>query len=399
MSFFDSVTLLPDDPILHLPIAFNADSRPNKVNLGIGSYKDADGKSFVLSCVKKEEASLISKEISKEYLPIEGSASFIKASSELMFSKEILNDHQGGFFGAQSLGGTGALRLGGEFLVQETSKSIFVSSPSWPNHKVIFTRAGMKVHHYRYYDEHLHRIDFHGMCHDIKNMPPGSTILFHASCHNPTGLDLSMDEWKEISQLVKKQKVIPFFDFAYQGFKENVDDDACAIRYFASQGHEMLVANSFSKNFGLYGERVGSLCILTRHTEATQRVGSQIKQIIRGNYSNPPRHGVQIVANILQSETLKKEWLQELASMRDRIKSMRKALGAGLEAKVKDKDWSYINHQSGFFSFCGLNTEQTQQLLQKYAIYMPSDGRINIAGLNEHNLDYVVNALAEVFKP
>lgn len=398
MSFFDSVTQLPEDPILSLPIAFNADQRPNKVNLGIGTYKDENGKSLILSCVKKAEAGLISRELSKEYLPIEGSPSFIKASSELIFSKKILAERQGGFFGAQALGGTGALRLGGEFLVQETSKSIFVSTPSWPNHKVVFSRAGMKVHHYRYYDENNFRIDFHGMCHDIKNMPPGSTILLHASCHNPTGLDLSMEEWHEISQLIKKQRVIPFFDFAYQGFKDNVEDDANAIRYFASQGHEMLVANSFSKNFGLYGERVGSLCIFTHHQEAAHKAGSQVKQIIRGNFSNPPRHGAQIITDILQSESLHKEWLQELAGMRDRIKGMRKSLLSGFEREIKDKDWSFVGRQFGFFSFCGLSLNQTQRMLQEYAIYMPTNGRINIAGLNEHNIEYVINALADVLK-
>lgn len=398
MSFFDSTTLLPADPILNLPVIFNADPRPLKVNLGIGSYKDAIGQSLILSSVKKAEASLVKKELSKEYLPIEGSPSFIKAASELIFSKAILDKLQGGFFVAQSLGGTGALRLGGEFLTQETSKSIFISTPSWPNHKVVFTRAGMKVHHYRYYDEHLHVIDFEGMCQDIQNMPPGSTILLHACCHNPTGFDLSMEQWQIISALLKKQRVIPFFDFAYQGFRDSIDSDAQPIRTFANEGHEMLVANSFSKNFGLYGERVGSLSVLTKHKEASTKVGSQIKQLIRGNFSNPPRHGAQIITEVLESSDLKNEWLKELYEMSNRIKAMRKALFTGLQERYSDKDWGFIQQQSGFFSFCGLNSDQVHQMTNKFGIYMPSNGRINVAGLNEQNIEYVLEALVKVLR-
>lgn len=398
MSFFDTTTLLPEDPILSLPIAFNADPRPSKVNLGIGSYKDANGQSLVLSCVKKAEAILVQQEPNKEYLPIEGSPSYIKAASTLIFSEPILNKYQGGFFGAQALGGTGALRLGGEFLSQETSKSIFVPTPSWPNHKVIFTRAGMKVHHYRYYDEHRREIDFEGLCEDIKNMPPGSTILLHVCCHNPTGFDLSKEQWHIVSALLKKQKVIPFFDLAYQGFKESIDEDAYPVRLFASDEHELLVANSFSKNFGLYGERVGTLCLLTLHQEATKKVGSQIKQLIRGNFSNPPRHGAKIVTEILESPYLKSEWLKELSNMNDRIKAMRNALFVGLQAKSTDRDWNFIRLQKGFFSFCGLNSEQVHMMTQKFAIYLPRDGRINVAGLNENNIEYVIDAIAQVLK-
>lgn len=396
MSFFESVTLLPDDPILSLPIAFNADSRSRKVNLGIGAYKDAQGKSYILSCVKKAEAALISKELSKEYLPIEGLSSFIKSASELICGKNAIDELNGGFFGTQTLGGTGALRLGGEFLVQETSKSIFIPSPSWPNHKTIFSCAGLKVHYYRYYNEKNHQIDFEGMCDDIKNMPPGSSIVFHACCHNPTGMDLNFQQWQEISILIRKQRIIPFFDFAYQGFHANVDEDAYPIRFFISQGHEMLIANSFSKNFGLYGERVGLLCVITHHKEAATQVGSQIKQLIRGNYSNPPRHGVQVVSDILQSEDLKREWLHELSTMRNRIKKMRKVLLEGLQAQAKERDWSFLSDQNGFFSFCGLTPDQTQRLLQNYGIYMPNNGRMNIAGLNENNIEYVLEAISDV---
>lgn len=396
MSFFESVTLLPDDSILSLPIAFNADPRSNKVNLGIGTYKDVQGKPYVLSCVTKAEAALIAKEPGKEYLPIEGLPNFIKATSELIFGENLSKALEGGFFGAQTLGGTGALRLGGEFLVQETSKSIFIPTPSWPNHKIVFSRAGLKVHHHRYYNEKTHQIDFEGMCEDITNMPPGSTIVLHACCQNPTGIDLNFQQWQEISVLIKKQRIIPFFDFAYQGFNISVDDDAHPIRHFISAGHELLVASSFSKNFGLYGERVGALSVITHHKESATKVGSQIKQLIRGNYSNPPRHGAQIVADILQSADLKKEWLQELGTMRNRIKEMRKALLKGLQDKANEKDWSFLSQQNGFFSFCGLNLDQTQRMLQDYGIYMPANGRINIAGLNENNIEYVIDAICDV---
>jgi len=396
MSFFESVTQLPDDQILHIPIAFAADPRPNKVNLGIGSYKDHDGKSILLDCVHKAEISLANKKLNKEYQPIEGDAEFHRLVTELIFGKDFLDSFTRGLFVAQSLGGTGALHLGSEFLVQETSKTIFIPSPSWSNHRLIFNRIGLKVHSYRYFDERTHQIDFNGMCSDISNAPPGSTILLHAGCHNPTGIDPTFEQWKELSVLIKQQRVIPFFDFAYQGFVSSLEEDALPIRYFASQGHEMLVANSFSKNLGLYGERVGAISIIAQHPEAAQKVGSQIKQIIRSNYSNPPLHGPRIVTEILSSETLTAIWHKELATMRDRIKEMRLALIKGLQTGESLKDWSFLQRQNGFFSYCGLNPEQVERLLKEYAIYMPTNGRINVAGLNKHNLDYVIKALIAV---
>lgn len=396
MSFFESVTQLPDDPIMALPIAFAADTRPNKVNLGIGSYKDDEGLFFLLPTVKETEKKLLTKETDKEYLPIDGDPRLIQATLELIFGRSLLDSFPGGIYAAQAVGGTSALRIGSDFLLQETSKTIFISTPTWPNHKLVFTRSGLKVHHYRYYDELTHRLDFGGLCSDISNMPPGSIILLHANCHNPTGVDPTFEQWKELSTLIKKQKIIPFFDFAYQGFSGTVDEDAQAIRYFASQGHEMLVANSFSKNFGLYCERVGLIAVLTHHKEAVRRVGSQIKQLIRANYSNPPRHGARVIAEILQSDTLRSAWLEELGNMRNRMKQMRHALISGLQVKQSDKDWSFLERQNGFFSFCGLTPDQVQRLIKNYAIYMPSNGRINIAGLNAHNLNYVIEALNDV---
>lgn len=396
MSFFDSTTTLPEDPILNLPNLFKKDVRSKKVNLGIGIYQDAEGKPLILACVKKAEASLLGKERSKEYLPIQGMPSFIEGVSKLIFGDFL--EHHHGFFVAQTLGGTGGLRIGGEFLAQETSKRIYIPNPSWLNHKTIFSRAGMEVYFYTYYDPNSHSINFKQMCHDIQQMPSGSTIMLHPSCHNPTGTDLTFEQWQELSQLILKQKIIPFFDFAYQGFKEGIVEDARPIRYFAEQGHELLVASSFSKSFGLYGERVGALSIITHQKDVATKIGSQIKQIIRGSYSNPPTHGAKIVAHILASEDLREEWLQELAMMRNRIIDMRQAFFTKLQQHVPEKDWSFISRQHGFFSFTGFSYAQTLKLTQEHGIYLPTDGRINIAGLNSHNLDYVVSSIANVIR-
>jgi aspartate/tyrosine/aromatic aminotransferase len=394
MPYFEFIELLPDDPIFNLTNVYAADPRPNKVNLGIGTYKDSEGKPFVLNCVKKAESILLSKNLNKEYLPIEGHPEFIKESLKLVFGPDIQGIAPERFFAAQTVGGTGALRLGGDLFVQETSRTIFLPQPSWLNHKSIFTRAGLKIHFYRYYDVTTHRLDFASMCDDIHSMPPGSVILLHACCHNPTGMDPTMDQWKELSSLIQKQNVIPFFDFAYQGFSANLDDDARPVRYFASQGHEMVVSSSNSKNFGLYGERVGTLFAITRGKETTRKLASQLKQCIRGTYSTPPMHGARIVAAILQSETLKTEWMQELKNMRERIKEMRKTLVAGLLAE--GRDWSFLGQQNGFFSYCGLSQDQTDLLQKKYGIYMPVDGRINVGGLNGNNLKYVIEAIVAV---
>jgi Aspartate/tyrosine/aromatic aminotransferase len=396
MPFFDSLTQFPEDPIFSLPILFAADTRPNKVNLGIGSYRDTEGKPYLLNSVKKAEHSLLASERNKEYLPIDGDPAYLKVSRDLIFGSELASQLAGKIYSAQSPGGTGALRTGGSFLCQETSKTIFLPNPTWPNHKGVFTTSGMKIHQYRYYNEASNSLDFGGMCSDIAEMPPGSTILLHTNCHNPTGMDPSFEQWQELSTLIKKQNVIPFFDFAYQGFKESVDADAAPIRYFASQGHELLVANSFSKNFGLYGERVGALNVITTHPDSARKAGSQIKSLIRSNYSNPPKHGAAIITEILSNDSLKKEWIIELDNMRDRLKEMRHTLIAGLQSKGGKKDWSFLNKQSGFFSYSGLNDGQVHRLIKDYGIYMMGNGRFNVAGLNGHNIDYVIAAILEV---
>ena len=398
MSFFDKVDLLPADPILNLPVAFAADPRPNKINLGIGAYKDDSGNPLVLSCVRKAESQLFQNDLNKEYLPIEGDPSYLNESLKLIFGKDHPTLQLDTIFAAQTIGGTGALRIGCELLLQKISKAIYISQPTWPNHKALFSRTGMPVEAYPYYDPQSHSLDFSAMCAYIQQIPSGNAILLQASCHNPTGIDPTFEQWRELSKLVKTQKLIPFFDLAYQGFGIGIDEDANPVRYFAKEGHEMLVATSYSKNLGLYGERAGMLAVVTHSKEEVVKVASQIRQIIRSIYSSPPLHGARIVKTVLQSPQLKQEWLRELADMRGRIAQMRQDLVAGLLAKGADKSFNSLIQQSGIFSFCGLNQQQVHRLIQEKGIYMPSDGRINVAGLNKQNLDYIIESILSVLK-
>ncbi len=398
MPFFNDIPQAAVDPILGLPIAFAADSRPYKVNLGVGAYQTAEGFPLVLTSVRKAECLIQQKHLNKEYLPIEGDGEFIRCALQLLLGNDSLLFKSGKFFAAQAVGGASALRIAGEFLTKFVSKTIFISQPSWSNHKLIFERAGLNVGSYPYFNPQTYKLDYSGMCEAIRNMPPGSVILLHGCCHNPTGLDPTFEQWQELSELIKKQQLIPLFDIAYQGFGEDIDQDAQAIRYFIQEGHEMLVAYSFSKNFGLYGERVGFLTVTCAKPEAAPKLGSQIKILIRGNYSNPPIHGARIVSTILKSHELTSEWKTELNNMRERIKEMRKALVAALFVQGQDHNFSYIHEQKGLFSFSGLNPKQVQYLREEKGIYMPSNGRINIAGLNTQNLSYVAESLLAVMK-
>lgn len=397
MPFFNDVVLLPDDPILSIPILFAADPNPTKVNLGIGAYKTAEGHPLVLTSVKKAEVQLLQKNLDKEYLPIEGDPEFLKEGLALLLGPDLASVDSTNIFTAQTIGGTGALRIAGEFLVRNGTKNIFLSQPSWANHKLIFERAGLNVGSYPYYDATSQTLDFNGMQEAIHNMPPGSVILFHGCCHNPSGVDPTMEQWKKISELVKQHQLIPLFDVAYQGFGEGLDEDAQAIRYFAKQGHEMIVCYSFSKNFGMYGERVGFLSFILENGDVARRVGSQIKTVIRSGYSNPPLHGARVVKKILMSPELSAEWQAELTNMCDRILQMRLAFVASLSAKGSNKkDFSYLAKQKGLFSFSGLNSDQVLRLRKEKGIYMPTNGRINIAGLNTTNLEYVSEAIISV---
>ncbi len=383
----------PDDPIFGLTTAFRNDTRKDKVNLGVGAYRTADGEPLVLSSVRAAEQLLIEKKLNKEYLPIDGDADFVRAASKLIFGPLAA---QLPLFGAQMVGGTGALRIGADYLALGGSRTIYLSNPTWANHKAIFSRAGLQVESYPYYDIGKGGLDFGSMCQAFEQMPEGAVVLLHGCCHNPTGVDLTLDQWRIVSDLVKKHRLLPFFDLAYQGLGEGLDGDAAAVRYFAEQGHELLVSYSFAKNFGLYNERVGFLAFVTSTVEAAQLLGRQLKVLIRGVYSNPPSHGARIVTTILGSDQLKADWMRELESMRSRVVDMRKALAAGLQSRYPGRDYRALIEQKGLFSFGFLTPDEVQRLRREFAIYCPNDGRINVAGLNPHNIDYVIDAIESV---
>lgn len=396
MSCFETLQKLPDDPILQLQILFAADTRSNKVNLGIGAYKDHAGKPMVLSCVRKAEQMLLQQNLDKEYLPIQGLQDYISASLQLLFGDVLKN--KANIFAMQTVGGTNALRLGAELLIRSGLRQMYVPDPTWSNHNLIFSVSGMAMGTYPYFDPETHGFAFDRLCQAIEKLPQNSVVLLHASCHNPTGVDPSETQWKTLSTLIKQRNLFPFFDIAYQGLGNGIAEDAFAVRHFAEQGHQMLVASSYSKNLGLYGERVGLLVAVTGSSKEASCVASQLKQLMRGVCSMPPLHGARIVKTILQSEALRTEWESELKGMRERIKEMRRAFVGELKARGVKQDLSYLQKQLGIFSFVGLNKDQAQQLHDQYAIYLPSNGRINIAGLNPGNLNYVAESIAMVLK-
>lgn len=397
MSLFDDVDLAPDDPILSLPIAFAKESNPNKVNLGVGSYKTGEGHSLLLDSVRKAEKRMAKERSPRDYLPMDGDPEFIAYGLDLIFGDQ--GKAEGTIeriIGLQTIGCTGALSIAGAFFKELGISKIYLSNPTWPNHFAIFSRCGLETDTYPYYNAETHAIDFEGMKAAIAKMPPKTVIVLQASCHNPTGFDLSQDQWKEICALIKKQGVFPFFDFAYHGFGTNLKDDSWAVCYFLEQGLEFLTSYSFSKNFGLYGERVGLLAGVFNTQEAGVNVRSHLKKIIRGQYSNPPAHGAWVVSTILGDKKLKKLWEEELAHMRSRIKEMREAFCQRISEKDKEVDFSFLTHQKGLFSFIGLTEAQAKRLKEEYAIYLPTNGRINIAGINRRNLDYVIDSILAV---
>lgn len=397
MSFFEHVSLAPPDPIFGLTQAFNADPRTSKVNLTVGLYKTKELQTPVLECVKKAEKELLNGEKSKEYLPLDGDKAYLDHIGPLVFGE--------GFWGAshmriarlQTVGGTSALRTGGEFLHNEKiGEVIYLSDPTWANHRAIFPRAGLKVENYPYYDRESQSLDFKKMHSALEKLPSKSIILLHASCHNPTGADLTLEQWKELSTLFLKKRLIPFFDLAYQGLDRGLEEDAEAVRLFAREGHEMLVAYSLSKNFSLYAERVGALFVVGETHKIAEHVRSKLVMTTRPNYSNPPLHGARIVAMILSSPKLRQEWEKELSVMRARIFEMRNTLADELISKSKKVDFRFLKNRSGLFCFSGLSSLQVERLIKDFGIYMTADGRINAAGLNHQNLPFVVNAILSV---
>lgn len=392
MSFFDSLELVPGDPLFAIPPLFAADKRPHKVDLSLGIYYDDNGQATVLECVRRAEKEIVEKQLNKKYLPMEGEHQFIDRTLKLIFGEKASRDS---ICAAQTVGGTGALRIAAGLLKQLPNNTIYLSDPTWANHKLIFSKADLNVKSYPYYSPSEQAFKFDELCQLLPTLTPGSIVLLHGCCHNPTGIDPTFEQWQTISELMHKYRLVPFFDFAYQGFGGTLEEDAAVIRYFREQGHEMLLAYSFSKNLGLYGERVGLLAVTADSAEARDRINSQIKQIIRSIYSMPPLLGARIALAVFDSEPLRRVWLEELAGMRERIRHVRKSLAEGLNAAAKDPHaFAFLEKQKGLFSFCGLTQEQTVTLREQHAIFMPASGRINMASINSHNIEHVIKSLS-----
>lgn len=397
MSLFSAVPLAPRDPILGLNEAFNADPRTDKVNLGVGVYCNEEGRIPLLRAVIEAENQRVATHASRGYLPIDGIVAYDQAVQQLLFGADSPLISAGRVMTAQAVGGTGALKIGADFLKQLFPQAIVaISDPSWENHRALFETAGFPVQNYRYYDATSNDVNRSGMLEDLQALPPGSIVVLHACCHNPTGVDLSDADWQAVLQVVRSKGHVPFLDMAYQGFGDGIHEDAAAVRLFAESGLDFFVSSSFSKSFSLYGERVGALSIVTGSKEESARVLSQVKRVIRTNYSNPPTHGASIVAAVLGSPELRAQWETELAEMRQRIKSMRTTMVDALADNVAGRDFSFVGRQRGMFSYSGLSVEQVGRLRSEYGIYALDTGRICVAALNRSNIDRVTQAILAV---
>ncbi len=393
---FARIEQAPPDPIIGLTEAFNSDANQKKVNLGAGVYQDGSGKVPILQVIRQAQERWQAKEDTKNYIPIDGIPAFNQQVQALLFGSDSVGAIGPRAVTVQALGGTGALKVGADFLKRFFPASqVWISDPSWENHRALFEAAGFTVNVYPYYDPESHGLDFTSMLDTLKGLPAGSIILLHACCHNPTGVDLSHEEWKRLVDLFQTSGLIPFLDFAYQGFSEGIDDDAFAVRAFADAGIPCLIANSFSKSFNLYRERVGALTIVSASEEEAKRVRSQIKRVIRTNYSSPASHGAQLVSTVLADSELRARWEVELAEMRERIRRMRELLVRKLREKGVEQDFSFIEHQRGMFSYSGLSREAVDRMREEYSIYIVGTGRICVAALNEKNIDYICEAIAE----
>ncbi|AVT49468.1 amino acid aminotransferase [Shewanella baltica] len=394
---FSQVLLAPADPILGLTDTFKADPRQDKVNLGVGIYKDEAGQTPVLTSVKKAEAILLEQEKTKNYLGIEGVQAYNHVVQTLLFGEGSELITSGRAATAQAPGGTGALRIAAEFLLRNTdSHTIWVSNPTWANHQNIFETAGLAVKEYGYYKAEAHDIDFDTMMTDLSHASAGDVVLLHGCCHNPTGIDLTLAQWELVAQLCADKKLVPLFDFAYQGFGAGIEEDAAGLRLVASKVPELLVANSFSKNFGLYNERIGAVTVVAEDADAAVRAFSQVKRTIRANYSNPPAHGALIVSTILNDAALKAMWVQEVKEMRERIAEMRTLFVDSLKAEGVTQDFSFISRQNGMFSFSGLNKAQVARLKDEFGVYIVGSGRISVAGMTKTNMPVICKAIAQV---
>ena len=397
MSLFSAVEMAPRDPILGLNEAFNADTRTSKVNLGVGVYCNEEGRIPLLRAVVEAETIRVAQHASRGYLPIDGIAAYDQAVQKLLFGAESPLLAAGRVITTQAVGGTGALKIGADFLKQlQPDAVVAISDPSWENHRALFETAGFPVQNYRYYDAASHDVNRAGMLEDLNALPAGSIVVLHACCHNPTGVDLTPADWQNVLNVVKDKQLIPFLDMAYQGFGDGIDEDAAAVRLFAESGLSFFVSSSFSKSFSLYGERVGALSIITESKEESARVLSQVKRVIRTNYSNPPTHGASIVAAVLNSPELRAQWEAELAEMRLRIRGMRLQMVELLANKAPGHDFSFVARQRGMFSYSGLTVEQVARLRTEFGIYALDTGRICVASLNQRNIEAVTDAIVQV---
>lgn len=394
---FEHIQPAPPDAILGLTEAFAQDPNPRKINLGVGVFKDDQGKTPILDTVREAERLLLEEEDTKNYLPMTGAPAYGEAVQALLFGEghEILAS--GRAFTAQTPGGTGALRVGGDFVhAVRPEARLWLSRPTWANHRGVFGAAGFDLEEYPYYDAATKGVDYAAMRAKLEAVPAGDVVLMHVCCHNPTGADLAPGHWQEVADLAAERSWLPFLDFAYQGFARGIEEDGAAVRVFADRGIEFLVANSFAKNFSLYRERVGSITLVAQDKAQGEAALSHLKLCVRQNYSNPPAHGGLVVAKILQDPALRARWVDEVAAMRDRIKEMRQGLVDGLKQRRVAQDFSFITAQNGMFSFSGLNDDQVGKLRSKYGIYIVKGGRINVAGITTGNIDYLCDAIAAV---
>jgi aromatic-amino-acid transaminase len=397
MTLFSSVELAPRDPILGLYETFNADTRTNKVNLGVGVYFTDEGKIPLLRAVQVAEKQILENPKSRGYLPIEGIATYNSAVQSLVFGENSPIIAQNRAVTFEGLGGTGALKVGADFIKRlKPGSQVAISDPSWENHRGLFEGAGFPVVNYPYYNPETRGVNFVAMKEFLLLMPTDSVIVLHACCHNPTGADMSTEQWQEVVKICQSKNLIPFLDMAYQGFADGIFEDGIAVRLFAQSGMSFFISSSFSKSFSLYGERVGALTVVTQNADESARVASQVKRVIRTNYSNPPTHGGAIVSIVLNSPELRSMWEEELSEMRDRIKQMRTQLIAELKAAGATKDFSFIAAQRGMFSYTGLTKDQVDHLIADHGVYAVGTGRICVASLNTKNIVHVAKAIAAV---
>jgi aromatic-amino-acid transaminase len=396
-SILADVEMAPRDPILGVTEAFNADPKPNKVNLGVGIYYDDNGKIPLLECVRRAERQLLENSPPRGYLPIDGLPEYDRAVQALVFGADSPAIKDQRVVTVQALGGTGGLKIGADFLRRAgPDAQVWISQPSWENHLALFENAGFVVKAYPYYDARTHGLDLDGLLRTLDSAARHSIVVLHACCHNPTGVDLTADQWTQVIDTVKRRELVPFLDMAYQGFADGLDADARVVRRFVDAGMPLFVSNSFSKSFSLYGERVGALSVVAQSSEEAARTLSQLKRMVRTNYSNPPTHGGKIVAMILASPDLKRLWEQELDQMRSRIRSMRSQLVEKVQMRAPGFDLGFVTRQRGMFSYSGLSKDAVARLREEFSVYAIDSGRICIAALNSRNIDYVADAITQV---